>query len=207
MGLGMGALACGGSVEPIDPDAQGSVAGGGNGGGNAGGQGSGATAGAPGGTGGEPSTLGVPCDASEDCGADEYCHPLGYGCDQGWAECRKRPEACEEIYDPVCACDGVIYANACEANAAGQGYALYSNSCEPPAGQFKCGYGFCDLASAYCEEIFESSFTCKPLPASCAAGPADCATCFGGADGLELPPGCYDCYDLGPDLTVACGVF
>jgi hypothetical protein len=42
-------------------------------------------------------------------------------------ECDPIPEACPEIYSPVCGCDGVTYGNACEANAAGVAVAAEGN--------------------------------------------------------------------------------
>jgi len=56
------------------------------------------------------------------CAVGEYCHhDLGEIC--GWAdapgECRRAPEACIALYDPVCGCDGETYSNACRANQAG----------------------------------------------------------------------------------------
>ena len=33
--------------------------------------------------------------------------------------CMARPQACPQVYPPVCACDGNVYGNECSANAAG----------------------------------------------------------------------------------------
>jgi hypothetical protein len=55
------------------------------------------------------------------CAKGEYCDfPLSAQC--GAADqtgvCRAIPQVCDDIYQPVCGCDGVTYANACEAGAA-----------------------------------------------------------------------------------------
>lgn len=72
---------------------------------------------------------------------------VGYDCNPGqfcsWApedicgaadasgKCSYKPEACIQLYDPVCACDGNTYGNACMAAAAG--YSVSSKGeCEPP---------------------------------------------------------------------------
>jgi hypothetical protein len=57
---------------------------------------------------------GIPCDEGEFCmfrpGECEIADNLGM--------CRTIPQGCPDIYEPVCGCDGVTYANRCEAAAA-----------------------------------------------------------------------------------------
>ena len=57
------------------------------------------------------------CAAAAMCPGDQFCEQES--CD-GDGLCQPRPDTCPGVVDPVCACNGMTYNNACEANRAGQ---------------------------------------------------------------------------------------
>ena len=167
----------------------GSTTGSGGAGGAAAGGAGGAAGRAAGGAGGADSG-GHAGSGSGDCGgvtcaADQYCDWANDGCGDLslGAICRPRPQACVLSYAPVCACDGHVYGNACEASSAGQDVSA-SGGCAPPTGLFACGPNFCRHGSEYCEAKVGGPVTnpgnhaCHPLPAACGATPS-CA-CLAG---------------------------
>jgi hypothetical protein len=143
------------------------------------------------------------CIVNEDCGDGEYCaHPEG-DCPPGapTGTCTPRPMACDQIYQPVCGCDGTTYGNACEAAGAGVNVALQG---ECRAVQCDDGTGpDCPMPEPECPPTFIAAVqggcwacvdpvTCQPetrCVTDVDCGPDDrCDTCAHGSC-----PVCDDC--------------
>ncbi len=58
------------------------------------------------------------CSSNADCEETSYCSLEK--CDEPKGLCKERPGDCDDIFEPVCGCDGVTYANWCEAASAGK---------------------------------------------------------------------------------------
>ncbi|WP_437945381.1 hypothetical protein WME98_31180 [Sorangium sp. So ce296] len=141
----------------------------------------------PEGAGAEPG----PCGGAT-CTPDQVCvYPPG-DCGEGgivpgnYGVCQPRPASCDTATPrEVCACDGRVYENACEAARAGVsiGSGEECGGAAPP-GTIACGSYFCDAASEYCQsvedphdELFKmpTRRTCEEIPTACMAAPScDC---------------------------------
>ncbi|MCA9554410.1 MAG: hypothetical protein KC933_30530 [Myxococcales bacterium] len=122
---------------------------------------------------------GVACGAraGDTCADAEFCDFPGDFCD--WADaqgvCRPRPEDCPAVVIPVCGCDGLTYANLCEAQANGTD-AAFSGTCDVPSptdivcggelGQACPSDAFCDFPTDGCDYA-DGSGICRPRPAEC----------------------------------------
>jgi|GEM_PF-1814735 len=137
--------------------------------------------------------------AAPPCGAGFYCDFPDDSCgvlDQTGV-CRPLPDACDDVFEPVCACDGVEYENACSAAAAG----VDASTAEcAEAESFACGDTECAGDGEYCTAVVpgipdaETSYSCADLPDDC--DPAIC-DCFDG-------PACDCAADDDGNLTITC---
>jgi|SRR4051794_5571769 hypothetical protein len=70
------------------------------------------------------------CTTNAQCAKDQFCSKPTGQC-KGQGTCARRPEACIQIYDPVCGCDRKTYGNSCDAASAGVSVA-HLGECEMP---------------------------------------------------------------------------
>jgi len=110
------------------------------------------------------------------CADGEWCDYDGASC--GAADqlgtCTPRPEACIEIYSPVCGCDGSTYGNECEANAAGvdvasEGACGGGATCGGFAGLGCPGGRYCNYPDASMCGAGDQTGTCEDRPEACTA--------------------------------------
>ncbi|MBN1653323.1 MAG: hypothetical protein JXA30_06055 [Deltaproteobacteria bacterium] len=57
-----------------------------------------------------------PCPEGEFC---DFAEGSDCGADDRGGQCKTKPSICDDIFKPVCGCDGQTYSNACVANSAG----------------------------------------------------------------------------------------
>ncbi len=125
----------------------------------------------------------VDCSSNADCLSDEYC--AKDACDDLQGVCEPRPDACPDIYRPVCGCDGITYANACVAEARGQSVD-YEGECIVPA--IDCSSNVDCSGDEYCAKD-----ACDDLQGVCESRPDACLYVWDpvcGCDGITYPNSC-----------------
>jgi hypothetical protein len=115
-----------------------------------------------------PCAEGLFCDFTRVCGAD----------DSGGV-CRRPPEACTELFGPVCGCDGVTYDNACNAAAASVSVS-HTGDCE------RMGQGEGEICGGIAALTCASGLACDYSAREC--GIAD----VGGVCVIDSPRACTD---------------
>ncbi len=104
------------------------------------------------------------CRVDSECDQNELC--LKENCADIEGECVDRPQACVQIFAPVCGCDQNTYANACLALAAGVNVASDGPCVSECTTNVECssaGPGYCHRAVGDCTGAGQ----CQPLPVAC----------------------------------------
>jgi hypothetical protein len=121
------------------------------------------------------------------CESDADCAPHGLFCERaGDGQCGpittktcQLREGCDDIpLQTVCGCDGQLHATHYQCPGDDQvNIDKRPDACAPPAGQFNCGTGRCNIETEYCLEDF-TEIKCVELPAMCQGAMPTCG-CLG----------------------------
>lgn len=117
--------------------------------------------------------LGAQCAKGEYC--DFFVTDAQCGAGDQTGKCIKLPEACIEIYKPVCGCDDKTYGNDCEAASAGVSK-LHDGACENSSEPKACG-GLAGLPCAdgeYCSYAPDAICGAADATGLCAVKPEAC---------------------------------
>ena len=110
--------------------------------------------------------LGGKCASGEYC---DYAKDALCGAADATGTCKPKPDACAEIYKPVCACNGKTYGNECDAHSNGQSV-VSDGECGNGNGSGKSCGGF--VAPGTDNKCADNQFCDFPIDASCGAADA-----------------------------------
>lgn len=123
------------------------------------------------------------CNASLPCPFGSYCDAPDDSCGTGLyhGTCKPKPASCDAAPPKACGCDGITYANPCEAAKAGADLDG-ENDCPSPIQTFACGGLWCAKSSQVCRKTtnfsdpIPDSYECVDIPPGCGNG-CNCKLC------------------------------